>query len=86
MLLNSMQNQIITKIQLFIANSNNHSFKFDKCEFIKYEKGLFKFLSFEKNLQLKTHITFNPYNGNITAAFEDSKELNWSIGFISQLE
>ncbi|MCM3032881.1 hypothetical protein M3600_20550 [Niallia sp. MER 6] len=52
---------------------------------LSYETGVFKFLSYEKELEMKTLIKFNPYNGDVLAVFEDDRETSWHIGTLKEL-
>ncbi|MDK8643850.1 hypothetical protein [Niallia taxi] len=83
MILKNLEEQIIKTIEDYIFKMER--FDFEGFEFMSYETGVFKFLSYEKELELKTLIKFNPYNGDVLAVFEDDRETSWHIGTLKEL-
>ncbi|TRZ39248.1 hypothetical protein CEQ21_07725 (plasmid) [Niallia circulans] len=84
MILKNLQNQIIKNVKVHVENSK--IFNFEGLEFRHYDNGIFKFLSFEKEMKIKTMIKFDPYNGQVSAVFEDNRETSWLIGEITELQ
>lgn len=84
MILKDLQNQIIKEVKAHVENSK--IFSFEGLEFRHYENGIFKFLSFEKEMKIRTMIKFDPYSGHVSAVFEDSRDTSWVLGEITELQ